>query len=169
MEPRSALAAFDAESGRWTVQICSQGAFGLRNSLAGVMGVTPDKIRILTGNVGGSFGMKAQVYPEYVAILHAARTLGRPVKWTETRSGSFLSDHHGRDHEFKVELALDEDGHFLAVRATGYGNMGAYLSFVGPMMSTRNIVRNMISLYRTPLIEVSTKCVMTNTSTVSAY
>jgi len=169
MEPRAAIASYEAESGRWTVNICSQGAFGLRNTLAGVMGVTPDKMRILTGHVGGSFGMKAQVYPEYIAILHAARDLGRPVKWTETRSGSFLSDHHGRDHEFAVELALDADGKFLAIRATGYANLGAYLSFVGPMMGTRNIVRNMISLYRTPLVEVSTKCAVTNTSTVSAY
>ena len=73
---------------------------------------------MLTGNVGGSFGMKAHVYPEYVCLLHAAKQFGRPVKWTDDRSGSFLSDPHGRDHEVQAELALDAEGHFLAVRLT---------------------------------------------------
>ena len=85
---------------------------------------TPDKVHVLTGNVGGSFGMKAPVYPEYVCVLHAARALGRPVKWTDERSGSFVSDSHGRDHDQTAELALDADGHFLALRITGYGNLG---------------------------------------------
>ena len=124
---------------------------------------------MLTGNVGGSFGMKAAVYPEYVALLHAARALGRPVKWTDDRSGSFLSDHHGRDHEMTAELALDREGNFLALRLTGYGNMGAYLGPVAPLMSTLNAVKNSVSVYKTPLLEVSTKCVFTNTVLVSAY
>ena len=73
-----------------------------------ILGATADKVRVLTGNVGGSFGMKAAVYPEYVCILHAAELLGRPVKWTDERSGSFVSDHHGRDHDMTVEIAFDE-------------------------------------------------------------
>ena len=88
-------------------------------------------MRILTGQVGGSFGMKAAVFPEYICLLHAARALGRPVKWTDERSGSFVSDSHGRDHEVTGELALDADGTFLAVRLTSFGNMGAFLSPVG--------------------------------------
>ena len=79
---------------------------------------TPKEVHVLTGQVGGSFGMKAAVFPEYICLLHAARALGRPVKWTDERSGSFVSDSHGRDHEVVGELALDEDGNFLAVRST---------------------------------------------------
>jgi len=169
MEPRGLNVDYDKASERWTVTIGCQGVFGMRKNLADIMGVPTEKMHVLAGHVGGSFGMKAQVYPEYVCALHAARQLGRPVKWIGTRSDSFLSDQHGRDHEFTVELALDEDGKFLATRATGYGNMGAYLSFVGPMPSTRNIVRNMVSVYQVPVMEVSTKCVVTNTTTVSAY
>src|ERR1700730_7096357 len=169
MEPRAAVASFDPGSGRFTVHTGCQGAFGMRGSLADILGVPADKVHVLVGNVGGSFGMKAAPYPEYICALHAARALGRPVKWTADRFESFLADHHGRDHEFTGELALDEKGHFLAVRFTGYGNMGAYLGAVSPIMSTMNIVKNAMGVYRTPLIEVSTKCMFTNTMMVSAY
>jgi aerobic carbon-monoxide dehydrogenase large subunit len=169
MEPRAAIGAYDPASGRWTLHTGCQGAFGMKGQLADILGVPGDKVHVLAGNVGGSFGMKAAVYPEYVCALHAARALGRPVKWTADRFESFLSDHHGRDHEFAGELALDAKGRFLAVRFTGYGNMGAYLGTVGPLMSTLNIVKNAMGVYRTPLIEVSTKCVLTNTTMVSAY
>ena len=160
MEPRAAIASFDKGSGRYTMNIGCQGAFGMKGQLVDILGVTPDKVRVLTGNVGGSFGMKAAVYPEYVPILHAARELGRPVKWTADRFESFVSDHHGRDHEFVGELALDAKGKFLAVRFTGYGNTGAYLGPVSPLMSTLNIVKNAVSVYKTPLIEVSTKVLL---------
>ena len=110
MEPRSAIASFDKASGRYTMNIGCQGAFGMKGQLVDILGVTPDKVHVLAGNVGGSFGMKAAVYPEYVPILHAAKELGRPVKWTADRFESFLSDHHGRDHEFTGELALDAKG-----------------------------------------------------------
>jgi len=169
MEPRSAVAAHDAASGRFTFHVGCQGAFGMKGQLVDILGVPPDKIHVLVGNVGGSFGMKAPVYPEYVCLLHAARALGRPVKWTDERSTSFVSDSHGRDHERTAELALDADGRFLALRVTGYGNMGAYLSPVAPLPPTVNAVKNTISVYRTPLMEVSTQAVFTNTSPVSAY
>jgi carbon-monoxide dehydrogenase large subunit len=169
MEPRAAIGAYDPASGRWTLHTGCQGAFGMKGQLADVLGVPGDKVHVLVGNVGGSFGMKAAVYPEYVCALHAARVLGRPVKWTADRFESFLSDHHGRDHEFVGELALDAKGRFLAVRFTGYGNMGAFLGTVAPLMSTLNIVKNAMGVYRTPLIEVSTKCMFTNTTFVSAY
>src|SRR5262249_12532262 len=125
MEPRSAIGSI--EDGRWVLRVGCQGVMGLRGGLAkDVLKTTPDKVRVLTGNVGGSFGMKSQVYPEYGPLLLAAKKLGRPVKWTDERSESFLSDHHGRDHQRIAELALDEDGRFLAVRLTGFGNAGAY-------------------------------------------
>jgi carbon-monoxide dehydrogenase large subunit len=169
MEPRAAIAAWNEADGRFTFYVGCQGVFGLRAGLAEIMNIEPAKLRVLTQNVGGSFGMKAQPYPEYVCLLHAARTLRRPVKWTDERSSAFLSDSHGRDHEKVGELALDADGHFLAVRLTGTGNMGAYLGAVAPLMSTVNAVKNMVSIYRTPLIEVSTQCVFTNTTMVTAY
>jgi carbon-monoxide dehydrogenase large subunit len=169
MEPRAALATYDATSGRYTLHVPTQGVFGMRGNIAEILKVEPKQVRILTGHVGGSFGMKAAPFPEYVCVLHAARMLGRPVKWTDERSGSFVSDSHGRDHEVSAELALDADGSFLAVRLTSLANFGAFLSQVAPMPSTLNAVRNVQSLYRTPLLEVSTKCVFTNTTHVSAY
>ena len=169
IEPRAALAAYDKTNERFTIYTCSQGVMGLRAGLSEIFGVTPDKMHVLTYNVGGSFGMKAQPYPEQVCVLHAARALGRPVKWTDERSTSFLSDNHGRDHEQTAELALDADGHFLALKLTGYGNLGGYMGAMAPQPPTLNIVRNVASLYRTPLLEVNTKCVFTNTSFVSPY
>jgi carbon-monoxide dehydrogenase large subunit len=111
--------------------------------------------------------MKQPNMPEYYCILHGTRMLGRPVKLTDERSGSFLSDTHGRDHDMDAELALDRDGNFLAVRLTGYGNLGATYGAPGP--STRNAQRNTLGVYKTPLIEVNTKCVFTNTTPVGAY
>src|SRR6266550_6698092 len=169
MEPRAAIGVYDAASGGFTLHAPSQGVFGLRSHMADILKVEPKRLRMLTGHVGGSFGMKSGPFPEYVCVLHAARALGRPVKWTDERSGSFVSDSHGRDHELTAELALDADGTFLAVRITNFGNMGAFLSTVAPMPSTINVVKNVQGVYRTPLIEVSTKCVFTNTSHVSAY
>ena len=169
MEPRAAVGVYEPASGRWTLHVPSQGVFGMKGAMAEILKVEPKQVRILTGNVGGSFGMKAAPFPEYVCVLHAARALGRPVKWTDERSGSFVSDSHGRDHELTAELALDADGAFLALRLTSVGNVGGFLSQVAPMPSTLNAVKNVQSVYRTPLIEVSTKCVFTNTSHVSAY
>src|SRR5271165_996119 len=167
MEPRAAVAQYDAERQHWTLHVPGQGVFGFRNYIAGVFGVGRDKLRVLTDRVGGSFGMKQPTYAEYYCIMHAARELGRPVKWTDERSGSFLSDSHGRDAEMTAELALERDGHFLAVRLTGYGNLGATYGAPGP--PTRNAVRNTLGVYKTPLIEVSTKCMFTNTTPVGAY
>jgi carbon-monoxide dehydrogenase large subunit len=170
MEPRSAIASYDKAADRWTLHAGCQGVFGLRNTLAkDVLNVPPDKVRVLTGNVGGSFGMKAQPFPEYVCLLHAARTLGRPVKWTDERSESFLSDFQGRDHDYVAELALDAEGRFLAVRIEAYGNLGAHLSAVSPLMPTANLMKNAIGVYKTPLIEVSSKLAFTNTVPISAY
>ena len=167
IEPRSAVAQYDPERRHWTLYVPGQGVFGFRNYIAGVLGVGRDKLRVLTGRVGGSFGMKQPTYSEYYCILHAAHELGRPVKWTDDRTDSFLSDSHGRDAEMTAELALDRDGNFMAVRLTGHGNLGATFGAPGP--PTRNAVRNTLGVYKTPLIEVSTKCVFTNTTPVGAY
>jgi carbon-monoxide dehydrogenase large subunit len=167
MEPRAALAAYDG--GRFTLYVGSQGVFGMRAHIAEALGVAATDVRILSGQVGGSFGMKAAVFPEYICVLHAARALGRPVKWTDERSGSFFSDSHGRNHDVTAELALAEDGTFLAVRINCFADMGAFLSPMGPFPGTLNIVKNVQGMYRTPLIEVSSKCVFTNTSQIGPY
>jgi carbon-monoxide dehydrogenase large subunit len=169
IEPRSAIGTYDRKANRYTLHAPSQGAFGMRNNLAAAMGVPQDRMRLVTGHVGGSFGMKSAVFPEYVVLLHAARLLKKPVKWTDQRSESFVSDHHGRDMVFEAELALDARGRFLATRFSGIGNMGGYLSPVGPMMATLNIGKNSIGMYRTPLVEVQTRCVVTNTVPIAAY
>jgi len=169
IEPRAAIARYDAASGRFTLMAPGQGVFGMRGQLAEILGVPPEKVRVLTGHVGGSFGMKGSIYPEYVCLVHAARALGRPVKWAADRSEAFVADQHGRDHEMTAELALDAEGHFLALRVDGHANVGAYLGRVAPQMATLNAVKNTPSVYRTPLFEVRSRVMLTNTSPVSAY
>ena len=113
MEPRSAIGEYESKTTHWTLHSSSQGVVGMKNLLRDILNAPPEKVRVLTGNVGGSFGMKATPYPEYVCILHASKVLGRPVKWTDERSGSFVSDHHGRDYDMTVEIAFDKDGLIL--------------------------------------------------------
>ena len=169
MEPRAAVGEFDKAAGKWTLHSSTQGVFGMKNSLMDILSAPADKVRVVTGQVGGSFGMKASPYPEYVCVLHGAKLLGRPVKWTDERSGSFMSDHHGRAQDMTVEIAFDKDAHILAVRVAGFGDMGGYLAQFGPLLPTGNVVKNVAGVYRTPLLEVATKCVFTNTTLVSAY
>jgi carbon-monoxide dehydrogenase large subunit len=169
MEPRAAIASYDADDGRFTLRMGSQGVFGMRNSVAKVMGIPPETLRLLTGNVGGSFGMKSTVYPEYPCLLVAARRLGRPVRWTDERTESFLSDSHGRDAVMTAELALDPEGRFLALRVTGVGNCGAHTAQGVAIPHTSNVVKNTVGVYRTPVMAVHTRVVVTNTVPVGAY
>jgi aerobic carbon-monoxide dehydrogenase large subunit len=170
MEPRAALAVYDAGSERFTLHAGCQGVFGLRRALAeDLLKIRPERLRVLTGNVGGSFGMKSAAYPEYVAILHAARELGRPVKWCDARSGSFVSDQHGRGTLVEAELALDGEGNFLAVRVATLADMGAYLTAFGPAMPAVNMQKNLPSLYRTPVVAIRTRCAFTNSVPIGPY
>jgi carbon-monoxide dehydrogenase large subunit len=170
MEPRAALASYDKLSERYTIQVPTQGVAGNRINLAkNLLKVPKDKVHLLTANVGGSFGMKNINYPEYMCILHAAKTLGRPVKWTDERSTSFLSDSHGRAQQIHCELALDGEGKFLAVKVSGYGNLGAYITGVSPSPLSLNVGKNISSVYRTPLLSVDIKTVLTNTTLMGPY
>jgi carbon-monoxide dehydrogenase large subunit len=169
MEPRSGIGDYDRKRDFYTLHVPTQGVAGNRILLATLLKVKADQIRILTGNVGGSFGMKSVNYPEYTCILHASKMLGRPVKWTDERSGSFLSDSHGRASEVTGELALDAEGNFLAVRVAGFGNVGGYLAGVMPSPLSLGIAKNIASVYKTPLLEVNIKCVLTNTTVMGAY
>ena len=169
MEPRAGIGMYDKAAGRWTLYAPTQGVSGIRDQLAKeILKTTPDKVRVVTGNVGGSFGMK-HLFSEYVCILHAARELGVPVKWTDDRSGSFLSDSHGRAAEVTGELALDKDGKFLAVRITGYSDIGGYATRLAPLFCTLNFAKNGISVYRTPLFQVSVKVMYTNAHAIGPY
>ncbi|WP_047309957.1 xanthine dehydrogenase family protein molybdopterin-binding subunit [Rhodopseudomonas palustris] len=169
MEPRVGLASYDQQNGRYTIQVPTQGVSGNRNTLAKLLGVPADKVRVLTGQVGGSFGMKNISYPEYICILHAAKALGRPVKWTDERSTSFLSDSQGRGQQIRAELALDAGGRFLAIRLSGTGNLGAQITGVAPLPLSLNTGKNIGSVYRTPLLAVDIKCVVTNVTLMGAY
>jgi aerobic carbon-monoxide dehydrogenase large subunit len=170
MEPRAALASYDKASERYTIQVPTQGVAGNRAMLAkNLLKVPNEKVRLLTANVGGSFGMKNINYPEYLCILHAAKALGRPVKWTDERSTSFLSDSHGRAQQIHCELALDREGKFLAVKVAGFGNLGAYITGVAPIPLSMNVGKNLASVYRTPLMSVDIKTVLTNTTLMGAY
>jgi aerobic carbon-monoxide dehydrogenase large subunit len=170
MEPRAALASYDKASERYTIQVPTQGVAGNRTNLAkNLLKVPNEKVHLLTANVGGSFGMKNINYPEYICILHAAKALGRPVKWTDERSTSFLSDSHGCAQQIHGELALDSEGRFLAVKISGYGNLGAYITGVAPSPLSLNVGKNLASVYRTPLMSVDIKTVLTNTTLMGAY
>ena len=169
MEPRSALASYDKKADRFTIQVPTQGVAGNRTNLAKNLGMPNEKVHLLTDNVGGSFGMKNVNYPEYMCILYAAKKLARPVKWTDERSTSFLSDSHGRAQQIQGELALDKDGKFLAVKISGYGNLGAYITGVAPAPLSAGVAKNLSSVYRTPLMTVDIKTVLTNTTLMGAY
>jgi carbon-monoxide dehydrogenase large subunit len=169
MEPRAVLASYDVAAEKFTVYAPSQGAIGLRGALAAVFKVPPPKIRVISGDVGGSFGMKGQPYDATVACVFAARKLGRPVKWLADRQESFLSDHHGRASLVEAELALDKEGHFLALRIKGWGDIGASVTLMGPVSPTAVMSRNMPSVYRFQAMAISILAVFTNTVPTGPY
>ena len=136
MEPRGCLGEFDGASGRYTLRTGGQGVHSMQGVLAEMMGLEPQRIRVIQADVGGGFGMKIWVYPEYPVCLLAARLTGRPVKWVSDRSEGFVSDTHGRDHVTRVQIALDAEGRMLALRASITANLGAYLSQFGPFIPT---------------------------------
>src|SRR5262249_4565837 len=125
MEPRGGTASYDAATDSYALRVCSQSAIVLRNALAAALGVEPSRLRVITEDVGGAFGMKTPVYPEYPALLIAAKRLGRPVHWMASRAESFLTDNQARDTFADVELALDENGKFQALRLSCVVNLGA--------------------------------------------
>ena len=169
LEPRGATAFYDRTSDSFTLHCGSQGASILRDQLAATLGLDAEKIRLVTGDVGGGFGMKTSSYPEYVALLVAARQIGRPVRWTSTRSEAFVSDNQGRDTFTEAELALDRDGKFLALRVNAIANMGAFLSSVSAFVATFNFARCFPTVYHVPHVEVEVRCVFTNTLPVGPY
>ena len=168
LEPRAALAV-PHDDGRLSLHIGCQMPQLARQQLADALGLPLEQVRILVGDIGGGFGAKSFVYPEYVAVAHAARALGRPVKWVATRGESFLADTHGRDQRSTAELALDPQGRFLAMRVRTDANAGAYLSYLGAVIPTLAGLKPLAGVYRTPLLHVRVRVAFTHTAPVDAY
>jgi carbon-monoxide dehydrogenase large subunit len=163
IEPRGATATYDPTHDRYTLRVCSQGVPTIRDGLARIMGIDRSRLRVISEDVGGAFGMKSSPYPEYPALLVAARMTGRPVHWMSTRSEAFLSDHHARDSVLEGELALDAEGRFFALRIRSLVDLGAFLGTVGVSLATMNFVLCLPGMYHIPLIDVSVRCAFTNT------
>jgi aerobic carbon-monoxide dehydrogenase large subunit len=168
LEPRAAVGEYDRRAGRYTLYTGIQGPHGLRAQLADVLHVPQSHLRVITGEVGGSFGMRSGVYPELILVLWAARRLGRPVKWTSDRREGFVTDEHGRDNVSRAELALDRDGMFLALRVSITLNIGAYFTQRSAGPGTNN-VGGVAGVYTTPAIHVQTTGVYTNTTPTGPY
>ena len=170
MEPRAALGVYDPGSGVYTLTAGTQGVHLVRNVLAKhVLKVPARRVRVVTPDVGGAFGVKLWVYPEYALVLFAARTLGRPVKWVAERGEAMASDHQGRDLRSRATLALDADGRFLALAVESVANLGAYTSNYGPSVSTQGGTRALAGPYRTPVLHVRVRAAYTNTAPTDAY
>ncbi len=169
MEPRAAIARFDDAADRYEILVGSQGAAMLSRDIATAMDLPPEKIRVISEDVGGGFGMKTHVYPEYVALLVAARRVGRPVKWVSSRAEAFLADTQGRDTVADGELALDAEGNFLAIRIDSTINLGAYPSTQAASSATSNLRRCAVSVYKIGAVEIVARCVYTNTAPTAPY
>jgi aerobic carbon-monoxide dehydrogenase large subunit len=169
MEPRGATASYDTERDAFTLRTCSQSAGTMRDNILGIMNWPKEKLRVITEDVGGAFGLKTSAYPEYMALLMAAKKLGRPVHWMSGRSEAFLSDNQARDIYSEVELALDEKGKFLALRIRSVGNMGAYLGAIGAAIPTLSFTRCLPGMYDIPKIDIGVKCAYTNTLPTAPY
>jgi aerobic carbon-monoxide dehydrogenase large subunit len=170
MEPRAAVGDFDAMSGDYTLYTTSQNPHVIRLLMgAFVLHIPENRLRVVAPDVGGGFGSKIYHYAEEAIVTWAAGKLKRPVKWTAERSESFMSDAHGRDHVSTAEMAVDKDGHFLALRVSTMANMGAYLSTFAPCVPTYLYATLLAGVYKTPVIYAEVKAVFTNSVPVDAY
>lgn len=166
MEPRAALAEWDAEAGKLTLWAGGQGVNRFHRELCHVFGWPPERIRVVSEDVGGGYGTRNSLYPEFTLTAWAAWRLGRPVRWTATRSEAFLGDYDGRDLATGAELALDGQGRFLAMRSTNTGNLGTHAVTFVPIARGPTV---MTGLYDIPAAETVTKGVFTNSVPVTAY
>ncbi|MEQ8509249.1 MAG: xanthine dehydrogenase family protein molybdopterin-binding subunit [Rhodospirillaceae bacterium] len=174
IEPRGALAEYDSTTDRYTLTTGSQGSHKLRQWITGkngkaATGIPADKLRVICPDVGGGFGMKNFLFNEPLAALFATKAVGRPVKWTGDRTESFLNDTHGRDQLNHADLALTNDGKFLAIRVSSLGNIGAYVSQFGAMIPTMAGCGMLCGCYDLEAAHVDVKVTMTNTTPVDAY
>jgi aerobic carbon-monoxide dehydrogenase large subunit len=169
MEPRAAMGAYDAARDLYFIYGTTQGAGPMRNQLSAVLGVPPEKVRVVAEEVGGGFGVRFNAYPEYGALLYAAKKLGRPVKWVGTRSEVFLGDEQARDILHTGELAIDADGRILGMRFDYLSNMGAYVVFTGAVVNTLGLINVNCGVYDVQAVHVRGRLALTNTVPTAAY
>lgn len=170
LEPKSCMASFDSASGVFNVYAPTQGAADIRGVLSLIFSLPVDKIRVHSRDVGGGFGVRGEVYPEFVAVMLAARALGRTVKWTGTRAETMVGDHHARAATLTGSLALDKRGKFLGLRIDWLVNLGAYCSNAGAFINTAAApTSTAVNLYRVPAVYGSHQLVFTNTTPTAPY
>ncbi len=168
MEVRAAVGEYDDADG-YKLTFGGQGVAAGRPMIAGILKTSPERVRVVTNDVGGGFGMKAFLYPEYALVLHAARATGRPVKWTGERSDAFQTDSHGRAMVSDAKLGFDKDGMITALAVETWSDLGAYQAQFGPAIQTMAGGRIIGGVYRIPAIHNHVHGVMTNTAPVDAY
>jgi aerobic carbon-monoxide dehydrogenase large subunit len=169
MEPKACLVAYEASTQSYDIYASTQGMAMMRPNFAAITGTPADRIRIHAHDVGGGFGIRSQAYPEYCALMLAAKKLGKPVKWVGSRFETIVSDHHGRAARLQGELALERDGRFLGLRMRWVVNAGAFLSQPGPLINTRNPASHAINVYRIPALYGRHLLALTNTTSTTAY
>jgi carbon-monoxide dehydrogenase large subunit len=169
MEPKACAVAYDKATDIYDVYAPTQGMSIILSGLNGMTGVPEDKIRVHALDVGGGFGIRGDAYPEYCALMLAAKQVGRPVKWVGSRAETFMSDFHGRAAKLTGELALDRDGNFLAIRVQWIVNAGAYLSVPGPFINTLAPSLHAVNAYRIPTLYGLHRLALTNTTGTTAY
>ena len=170
MEPRVAIDEYDPASGGYTLHSPTQGVIRVRDMMAKlILRVPNDKLRVVSRDVGGGFGLRGKVHPESGMVLWAAKRVGRPVKWRSDRTETFLCDPHGRDHVTKAEMAFDADGRILGGRIDTLAAMGAYLQDFGPRIPTSGAGRVNGTVYDIQALHVQVRCVFTNTAPTDAY
>ena len=169
MEPRTGVAVYESETDRYVLHVASQSAFAMRQAIARTMGVPVDNLRVVSRDVGGAFGMRTSGYPEYPAMLLAAKMLGRPVRWRSTRQEAFLTDNQARDTIIEGRLAMDADGKFLALDIDSIAALGAYHTSHGAFIATVNFARCLPCMYDIPAVGLRIKCVFTNTVPTGPY
>lgn len=169
MEPRAFVVSYDAATGSYRLMMPKQGLLNMRVQLAGIFNLPQEKFIIEAHDVGGSFGVRSPAYPEYVAMMVAAKRLGKPIKWVATRAECFLTDHHGRSMTVDAELALDRDGNFLATRMQFVANLGAYQSLTGAFHVVNNTAHCAVGVYKTPAHYGRAQLVHSNVTPIAAY
>lgn len=169
LEPRTATGSYDAAADKYTLRTGTQGVWSIQMQICAAMKIPPQKLRVINDDVGGGFGMKASSYPEYVAVLLAARTVGRPVHWVSTRAEAFMSDTQARDMVFDAELAFDAAGKVQAMRLDVIGDLGAYLTGVALYCCTVHITGCMPTVYDIPKVTMRSRGVLTNKVPVGPY
>jgi carbon-monoxide dehydrogenase large subunit len=166
MEARTAVGTYDKQSGRYFLHAGSGGVVRQKGELAAILGVKPEQVRVVAYDIGGNFGTKNSIFPEFPLVLWASKRIGRPVKWTCERSEAFLSDYQGRDLAAQVELALDKKGRFLAMRGSHLSNVGSYTASIVPL---RKGVSIFSGVYRVPVAHYRARAVLSNTMPTIPY